>query len=332
MIGRTCAVDGVTWLAQSGSAVEFVAVARRVAIELAGDESAENEKDLQPRFAVLVDGEVVVDETLGTRDLRIDAFDGEADRRAVVEIVLLSEAKRGAVGVRSVTVDAGEAATVVPTESKELSIEFIGDSITCGYGVEAAGVDEPFRTTEENFMKSYAYLAAQKLGADYSAVCYSGYGVVSGWSADGARKADMLVPPLYGKVAAGFDTTWNHAAHAYDVVVINLGTNDFAYTGTDKARMDEFAAGYVRFLAQVRAAHPESHIVCTMGTMGCHELYPYLEQAVHEFSSNTGDERTVCYLSVAADVYADGAGTSGHPSAITQQKSAAALVDVISSL
>ena len=172
-------------------------------------------------------------------------------------------------------------------------------------------------------------LAAKALDADCSAVCYSGFGIVSGWSGDGTRNADMLLPPLYDVVAKGYEQAWDFSAHPSDVVVINLGTNDATYTGTDEARMREFAQGYEAFLSKVRERNPDAYIVCTMGTMGGHELYPYVAQAVADFRKQTGDERAMCYLSQAIDVEADGVGTNGHPNRASQQKCADRLVEVI---
>ncbi len=328
LIGRTVSDDGTTWLPQSGSAIEFEVIGSRATIDLASGAKGQDNPDLCPRFAVLVDGEVVFDDVLFEPQRTVEvALDPSV--ASVVEVIHLSEAVCGAVGVRSITVESSEESPVVPTEDKGLSIEFIGDSITCGYGVEGEGGDEPFMTTTENFMKSYAYLTAQALGADYSAVCYSGYGVVSGWTGDGERNEGMLVPLLYEVVAKGYEQPWDFDAHSYDVVVISLGTNDYTYARTDEARMEEFTRGYASFLEEVRAHNPESLIVCTMGTMGCHELYPYLEEAVESFEASTGDTRVLCYLSEEIDYEADGTGTHEHPNAVTQQKSADALVAVI---
>lgn len=346
LIGRTCEADGVTWLPQSGSGIEFTATGTRVEIEVVGDDSVDGHPSDRPRFAVLVDGAVVLDDILDEPSRTVEVLSSEHATSAVVEVVHLSEAKRGAIGVRSITVESGEpdpaasaeaspaaaagAAPVAPTEARDLSIEFIGDSITCGYGVETNAVDEAFSTETENFMLSYAYLAAKELGADYSAVCYSGYGVVSGWTADGTKGDDMLVPSLYDVVASGYEQPWDFSAHRSDVVVINLGTNDFAsYTGTDADRMQEFADSYEAFLEQVRERNPQALIVCTLGTMGCQELYPYVEQAAASFSERTGDERVVCYPSDPIDMKEDGIGVGGHPTALTQQKSADKLADVI---
>lgn len=330
LIGRTYEEDGVTWLPQSGSAVEFSFTGTHLAVELVGDESVSNDPDLLPRFAVLVDGEVVLDDTLSEPVRTIEVPTGSGLAGAVIQLIHLSEASRGTVGIRSITVESDANAPVTPTAEPDLSIGFVGDSITCAYGVEAADTDEPFKTTTENFLKSYAYLVAQELDADYDTVCYSGYGIVSGWSGDGQRNERILMPPLYDLVVEGHAQAWDFAAHPRDVVVINLGTNDFTYTGTDEARMQEFSEGYAAFVEQVRARNPESLIVCTLGTMwDCGALYPTLEQAVDDYAVRAGDSRVACYQAAPLDLEADGCGTSGHPNETTQRKIAAELTEVI---
>lgn len=329
LISRTYEADGATWLAQSGSATEFAVEGTRVELRIVGGDETQNEEHLRPRFAVLLDGAVVLDDTLSDRSRTVEVFDGNVPRSAVVEVMMLSEARRGAVGVEAIVVESAAQNPVTPTKARDLSISFVGDSITCGYGVESASSDEPFKTTTENFMKSYAYLTAQALDADYETVCYSGHGIVSGWTDYGTKNEDMLLPPLYEPVIKGREERWDFAAHPHDVVVVNLGTNDFSYTGTDEARMQEFADGYADFLMRVRDCNPHAYIVCTMGTMGGAELYAYVEQAVRSFQESTGDTRISCYLSDELDAETDGIGARDHPTAITQQKSAAKLVEVI---
>ena len=330
LIGRTYEEDGVTWLPQSGSGIEFAATGTRVALEVVGDENVNNEPDQRPRFAVLVDGEVVVDDTLGEPSRLVEVALGDTGSGAVVEFMLLSESRKGAVGVRAITVQSVASRPVAPTAEKDLHIGFVGDSITCAYGVEAANSAEPFKTTTENFMKSYAYLTAKELDADYDTACYSGYGIVSGWTVDGTRNEGALVPPVYELVAEGHEQAWDFAEHPSDVVVVNLGTNDRSYTGADEARTDEFSQGYAAFLAQIRALNPDAFIVCTLGTMdGSEALYPALERGVRDYADRTGDARVICYLSEPMDIAVDGCGTSGHPNEVVQRKIAQQLVDVI---
>ena len=330
IIGRTLEEGGVTWLPQSGSAVEFVASATHIGLEVVGDESVDNDPDLRPRYAVLADGEVVVDDTLSEPSCVVEVPLGDSAAGAVVQLIHLSEASSGAIGLRGITVASDAEAPVAPTDAHDLSIAFVGDSITCAYGVEASSNDDPYKTTTQNFMKSYAYLTAQELGADYETVCYSGYGVVSGWSGDGGRNEGMLLPPLYELVVEGHEQTWDFASHPRDVVVVNLGTNDYTYTGTDAARMREFSQGYAALLDRIRELNPESLIVCTIGTMwGSEALYPAVEQAVEDHASRTGDSRVICYLSEPIDETTDTVVLNGHPDEEGQRKIAQALTGVI---
>lgn len=329
LIGRTCRTDGITWLPQSGSGIEFAVIGTKMSIDLAADDNASNEKDLCPRFAILVDGKVVLDDTLSEPTRTVEVFGAGKAKSAVVGVVHLSEASRGAVGVRDIVVESNDPNPVTPTLPKDLCIEFVGDSITCAYGVESSSFDEAFATTTENFMKSYAFLAAQALDAEYSAVCYSGYGVVSGWSADGTKNADMLVPLLYDVVALGHEQPWDFSEHAYDVVVINLGTNDYTYTGTDEGRMAEFAHGYADLLATIRELNPNSYLVCTLGTMGALELFPSIEAAVEHHRARTGDARITCYATKPLDEDSDDCGTRGHPREGIQRRDANTLVGVL---
>lgn len=93
--------------------------------------------------------------------------------------------------------------------------------------------------------------------------------------------------------------------------------------------MSEFARAYAEFLLRVRQCNPQALIVCTLGTMGCEELYPYIEQAVGEYREQTGDEHIVCYLSEAIDEETEGMGAAEHPTEKTQRRCARALVEVI---
>ena len=58
-------------------------------------------------------------------------------------------------------------------EWPERAIEFIGDSITCGYGVDDEVAEHHFATGTEDTTRAYALRTARKLGVDYSLVSLS---------------------------------------------------------------------------------------------------------------------------------------------------------------
>ena len=325
---RNVVQDGVLWLVQSGSAAEFSVSGRTATLTLAGSSGIENNKENRPRCAVYVDDELIFDEIIADKDVTVSLWK-DSDKTASVKVMLLSEAMFGGVGIRSVNVDSSSAQPVVPAEKAPLTIEFIGDSITCGYGVESKDSSESFMTSTENFSKTYAYLTAKSLGADYTTCCYSGYGIVSGYTSDGTKNNGALLPNCYDKSSnfKDYGTEWDFSEQC-DVVVINLGTNDINYVIRDiEGRGSEFTDSYKAFLKTVRERRPDAAIICTVGTMGGEDIYKLIERAVAEF----GDENITSYLS-STQVVRDGRGANGHPSEKTQQKSADVLTEKIRSI
>ena len=327
VIGRTLTKDGVTWLVHSGSAVECTVTAAEASVTIAGDSAVSSSEKYRPRYGVYVDGELIRDVVMGEKEQTVKLFSGTQQRTATVKIMHLSEANNGAVGVRQFTVKSSAAEPVKPTPDKALSVEFIGDSITCAYGVEADSQYVSFETGTENFSKSYAYLTAQLLNADYSAVSYSGYGIVSGYTSGSEKNSSSLLPPIYEQIGhySPYAEPWDFSAHKYDAVVVNLGTNDDSYAKNDlETRAAEYQAGYEAFLKTVRKCNPDAAIICTLGIMGCTELYPYLEAAVKA----VGDPKITCYQA-PTQKQSDGYGADWHPSPVTHQLNAYLLADKI---
>ena len=328
LIGRTLTKDGVTWLVHSGSAVECTVTGVEASVTIEGDGNVRSDAKYRPRYGVYVDGELIKDVVMGESEQVVKLFSGTEKRTATVKVMHLSEANNGAIGVKQFDVKSSAAKPVQPTAKKDLTIEFVGDSITCAYGVGADSQYVGFETATEDFSKSYAYLTAQLLNADYSAVSYSGYGIVSGYSSDGKKNADSLVPPVYQNVAksADYAVPWDFESHPVDVVFVNLGTNDDSYASKElETRGKEYQTEYLAFLKQLRKCNPDAAIVCTLGIMGCQELYPYLEAAVKEF----GDVKTSCYESPTHNITQDGIGADWHPSPVTHEKNSYLAADHI---
>ena len=318
--GRVYQKDDTTWLVQSGSSIEFSITGGKVDVDLVGDSHVYNGENFRPRFGIFVDDKLFLDSTMKDLELNVELFKAEDEEKTLkVKIMLFSENNNGGIGIKSInTYICSNQKAIEPAEKKKINIEFLGDSITCAYGVEGKDQNENFKTTTENASKSYAYLASQILDADYSTVCYSGAGIVSGYSG-GEKNADNLFPPHYKKISrnTNYQGEFDFSKHKYDVVFINLGTNDNNYVKADTSkRNDEFTQEYVNFLGAVREANPDSYIICTIGTLGCEEIYTLIEKAIKLF----GDSRVKSFLSPSQDMNSDGIGSDWHPSAITHQK------------
>lgn len=153
-------------------------------------------------------------------------------------------------------------AQLLPT--KELParrIEFIGNSITCGYGNEGDSPQCHFSPETENAYLSYAAITARNLSADYLFVAYSGKGVVSNYDLDDKQ----TMPKLYDRVFP-WDNAPNYHRGSWkpDVVVINLGTNDFAHHVPDSAL---FVSTYVSFLKKLHTQYPNATFFCIEACM-----------------------------------------------------------------
>ena len=335
-IGRCLAAqDGTLWCVQSGSGAEFGFCGSKLVLTVKGGAVAFPESVNSVRMVVFVNGERAADVLLDEDMQSFVLIDSDKAVDAQIRIIKVSEAAKSVMGIVSLSADEG--AVFSKTEKKQLNIEFIGDSITCGYGVDDEVIEHSFSTATEDCTKAYAYKTAQALGAEYSLFSYSGWGVVSGWTETGERSAHMLIPDYYDTVGfceAPFsgqkmqDFPWDTESFGADIVVINLGTNDESYCGTDEARRAEFTEGYVKFLGMVRAHNPKAHIICALGIMG-DAMYPCVELACRDYSEKTGDKNVSAFRFVPQDGEADGFAVDWHPTEKTNDKAAKALCQYI---
>lgn len=144
---------------------------------------------------------------------------GETEGEHTVRILKQTESKFSLAEFRRITLD-GE--LVAPPENKDLYIEFIGDSLSCGLGNLATPSTSSASTAKhEDGTYAYPFLTAEALGADYSIISQSGIGVADSWGDD--------IIDYYTKLSYSRDkdTLYDFSARIPDMVVINLGTNDY---------------------------------------------------------------------------------------------------------
>lgn len=146
-----------------------------------------------------------------------------------------------------------------------LKLEFIGNSITCGYGSEVDDPSKPFDYATENFTDTYAYRVARGLDADFNVVARSGIGVYRNYGDKREGSDSLTMPREYGRTMLYRpDTEWDFSSFQPDVVLINLGTND---TSEDNYDIVLFENAYDAFLSDVRAHNPEAKIVLLCGPL-----------------------------------------------------------------
>lgn len=337
MLGRTYNENGVLWLAHSASGVEFTVKGTQCSVKIVGDSMIGTEGS-QARFVAYVDGERVLDEMINQREAVYDIFSFETEREVTVRLVKVSEAANSILGIDEIIVAAAD--SIAPTAEKNLKIEFIGDSITCGYGVDDEDCNHHFSTNTEDATRAYAYKTAQLLDADYSLVSYSGNGMVSGYTTQGVKVPEQQLPKKYecfavsyGNGFNGFKASsvdWDFSRFTPDIVVINLGTNDHSYTGQDEELIGEYIEAYKEFIKQVRQNNANAHIICALGIMGA-ELYDAMCTAAENYTAETGDEN-ISVFRLSSQNGSTGYAADWHPTAATHDIAAAELADYISTL
>ncbi|MGA9524200.1 MAG: SGNH/GDSL hydrolase family protein [Myxococcaceae bacterium] len=217
-----------------------------------------------------------------------------------------------------------------PPQRPALRMEFIGDSIVAGYGVEGEDRFCGFSAGTQNHGAAYGALAARMLGAEQITIAWSGTGIWRNY--DGSFEHTM--PELYSLARAPSTAQWDFARWTPHIVAIHLGTNDFARTNVDRRA---FVSSYLKFLESVRSKYPDAHILVLMGPM-LTDTFPtgqasktlartYLNEVVDTARAAGDDQLSFLEFPEQGNDY----GCDWHPSKSRQARMANTLVNEIRS-
>ncbi len=211
-------------------------------------------------FRVVVDGveRAPLDLTSNSDTLHVLA-NGLASGTHYVEIRQKTEAQNCTSRLRGFRIE-GSPATLPAAPSRR--IEFYGNSITCGYGILDSAASNPFSVKTEDESRTFAAQAAESLGAERRTVCWSGKGVVQNYGRD---TLNPTLPMLYRRILAGdAKHLWDLSVWTPQVVVIDLGTNDFSHVAPDSTK---FHRTYAAFVDSLHAGYPQARFVLVDGPM-----------------------------------------------------------------
>ncbi len=322
LIGRTAHTGDTLKLIMSASGCEFTFTGKKLILSAGCDRDCLNDGKYCnfPRIAVIVDGKFTVKKVIDKSCESFVILDSDIPETHDVKLIKLSEAAFSVLEVFPAEADDG--AQLLPVPEKSLKIEFIGDSITCGYGVDDNNIESEFSTSAESAMKSYAYLTAKALDADYSMFSASGYGIISGYTKTGERNLPERIPPFYeslgfshSSIGAGIhpqDVKWDFSRFVPDIIVINLGTNDSSFCKGHEERTAEFEKAYREFILTVRRLNPGAYIVCALGIMET-VLTPQVKSACEGILRDTGDDK-LCFYEFETQDGSLGYSSNWHPS------------------
>ena len=212
-------------------------------------------------------------------------------------------------------------------------IEFIGNSITCGYGTEGASREERFLPEPENVDKSYAFITARSFGAECMVIAHSGLGVVRNYG--DKNKVSLDLPTMTDRYDQMMDEDsllkWNFNNWQPNAVVINLGTNDYSKgPHPDKA---VFQRRYEQFIREIRGVYDSVPIFCICGPLRDEPAYTNIKEVV-EASRLIYHDRNLYFIGIPVGLlnHESDLGSDWHPSYMGQLKMAAHVIPTIATV
>lgn len=267
--------------------------------------------DEQPaHLAFIIDGITHKREINGEETFTFTVKDGE---HTVFVRRVSNRAASGALGLTDFAVDG---TLLPPPAEKQMKIEFIGDSITCGYGILGlpGGV---YVSKEEDATINYAALLTAHFDAEARYESISGKGIVHNCNGDQAN----LIPQFFKRYGKGISTApfLFDDGFAPDVVIVNAGTNDVGGKTTEQ----EMETAAVLFLRDIRTRYPQAKIVWTYGMMNT-TFIPALQKAVDTVRET---DKNVWFMPTTP-VYAHTGetGPQGHPGIVGHRRLANELI------
>ena len=221
-------------------------------------------------------------------------------------------------------------------------IEFIGNSITCGYGNEGLKKEEHFDYATENHYYSYASITARSLEAQHWVVARSGIGAYRNYGEPKSGSPGSCMPVQYDFTGYAWkpklrqeptflSEKWDFSRYQPDVVCINLGTNDLSTNNYDLKLLKQ---GYQTLLKMVREHNPQAKIVFLTGSMLYEKELQEAKQLLDEVTdeAHKSGDKEVYRFDMAPISGEEFYGNDYHPNIYEDEKMAVELTAYLRSL
>jgi len=186
---------------------------------------------------------------------------GLADTVHEIEIFRLTELTFGKTTFNGFIVDKGKNLVAISNQRLQV-IEYIGNSITCGYGNEGS-LGGTFGPTTENHYLTYAAINSRNFNARHLAVCRSGIGIYRNYGDLITGSTDCMTNDYSRIFLYDSNPIYNFQLKP-DLICIDLGTNDFSTTGGDSAR---YVNKYFSFIDSLQLKNKQTDILVLLGPM-----------------------------------------------------------------
>lgn len=256
--------------------------------------------------------------------------DGLEDKEHQAIVTYIGEGYETLPEFRGFRVGKGKSLTPAPPLPKR-KIEFIGNSITCGYGIEAQSASDPYKEETANYYYTYAARTARNLNAQAVVVARSGIGVYRNYNGPKTGDAVNMNTEYPYTLLYNNQHKWDFNRYTPDVVCINLGTNDTSTDGADSLLLLE---GFKKLYSQVRNHYPQTKIVLLSGCMMSGNALELVRQAMDETQKHAerNGDKEVYRFDFPSQTGELGYGASWHPSMLQHEKMANELTPYLQKL
>ena len=300
--------NGDIVLIGSASSAKFKASGNHCTVEL------KNRSQAPHSFvSIEIDGEYIKRIKVEGNEFKPYKIELNTDKEfQTVAIYKATEAQNGDIIFGSVT--SKKAYPIVQKERKK--IEFIGNSITCGMGVD---YEEIPCETGEWFDQHNAYFAygpriGRILDVDYMLSSSSGIGIYRNWDVDGP-----VMPDVYENRYLNTDSTqtWDFKKFSPDLVSICLGTNDLSDGDGIHPRLpfdsEAYTKKYIEFINTVYNHYPNIQIALLSSPMLEGEKAEILNKCLENIKSHFDDKKVEKSIAIYTFNERLANGCSTHP-------------------
>ena len=192
----------------------------------------------------------------------------EKKENNLIEVFKATEASNGAVlfyGAKAQCIHAAK-------QKKAATIEFIGNSITCGFGADTKEIPCGTGTwyDQHNAYLAYGPLSARQLNTEYRLSSVSGMGIYRNWN-DEDTKPVMGDVYFTTRLNGDKNKLWNFSGKKPDLVSICLGTNDLSNGDGKTARKpfnpEKYISNYIDLVTRLFEVYPNTKLALLTSPM-----------------------------------------------------------------
>ena len=213
-----------------------------------------------------------------------------------------------------------------PSEEDRFTIEFIGNSITCGMGADTSAIkcDEGEWYDQHNAYMAYGPRVARALKANFRLNCVSGMGMYRNRN----DEDQPVMSTVYDNKRLNADSSQkaDFSGRAPNIVSIALGTNDLSEGDGEKERQafdqEKFVNNYIDFVEHIFELYPNTQVALLSSPMVDENDKSILEQSLEQVKSHFDDSK----IAVFNFDQINGNGCSSHPDLQDHHEMAQALI------